>query len=206
MSSGWWLFARARHSLRTVVAITALTCVELLVGSSSHQINGENQTLLIPWVVVLPVVAATFIGVGTRSAVSDLEGTSTRSLAGLRAVHLTVVLGAAVLATAIGSAELVADPGSELSGTAAVRNLITFAGLSLISVALLGSSLAWPLPLTLAIAATTVGSSSGVPHWWALPIRPDSDVLAAVIAAAVLTGGFTLVIAGGTREPPAERD
>lgn len=206
MINGWVLCARARHTFRTLVAVFALGFVEFLVGSSSHLIDSETRTFAIPWAVVLPVATATMIGVGTRSAVGDLEGTAIRSLPGLRVAHLTINLMVASLATAVGSARIVFDPNSQLSGPAALRNLLVFTGLSLISAALLGSSWAWPLPLSLAIASTTVGTAAGAPQWWAVPIRPDGDPLAAALSAAVLAAGVAMVVARGTREPSAEQD
>ena len=206
MSSGWWLLARARHSSRTLVAITALACVEFAVGSSSHEILGENRTLSIPWAVVLPAVAAVVVGVGTRSAVLDLENTTLRSLPGLRAAHLGLLVGVAIVTTAIGSSRLDPRLTSDLSGPGAIRNLAAFTGISLASAALLGSSLAWPVPLALAIAATTVGATGGLPHWWALPIRPDGDAVAGLAAVTLLALGSAAVVVCGTREPSAEAE
>ena len=206
MSSGWWLGARARHSVRAIVAILALAAAEFILGGSAHQIDGENNTLTIPWAVVIPVAAAAVIGVSTRSAARDQEITTARSLPELRALHLGALLALAVAATAVGSFRLVPSFPTDLSGPAAVRNLVAFTGLSLASAALLGSSLAWPVPLTLAIAATTVGASGGTPRWWALPIHPDADPLAAALSVTLLVIGAGLVIRRGPREPAAERD
>lgn len=199
----WWLFARARHTGAVAAGLFLLGAVEYLFGSASLHLLGQNATLSVPWAILTPVAAAATIGVTTRSAATDLEATADRSLPALRVTHLTALIALGLVTTDVGSSTLAGD----LSGPAAVRNFIGFTGLALISAVLLGASLAWPLPLALAIAAVSVGAPAGnPPRAWAWPIHSNDDATPFATALALFVLGAIALAVLGTREPRAEQD
>lgn len=189
------MFARARHTAQTVAALVVLAAVEYLLGSASLHLLGQNTTVAVPWAVLIPTAAAATIGVTTRSAAADLEDTTSRSLPALRAGHLTIVLAVGLATTFISSVGLIGP----ISEPAALRNYLGFTGLALISAYFAGSSLAWPLPVAMAIAAATVGAFNGKPYGWAWPIHANGDP-AAMLTAFISVGlGSLLVMQGGPR-------
>lgn len=196
MTHGWWLFARSRRTLSAVLIITGLGLVERLLGAASLKLSHDNS-LSIPWTVITPAIAATVIGASTRSVMGRLEQRTVRSLAGLRATHLTAMLLIAVIVTTVSSTALAGD----ISAPAALRNLIGFTGLALISATILGGNLAWPLPIGVALATLTAGASQGRPRTWAWPIHHNQDASALLVATLLLVLGGALVISYGTREP-----
>jgi len=202
VTGGWWLLARARHTTRAVAALVVLAVLEAIVGSASLDLLGQNITLAIPWAVIIPVAAAAVIGIGTRSAVGDTEATTTRSLPSLRAAHLAVVAAVGLVTTAVGGSGLTGP----ISGPAALRNYLGFTGLALLSASVVGSSLAWPLPVALAVASTTVGADQGVRHGWAWPIHDNGDPTSFLVAVAILLVRAGLFVLGGDRNPRTERD
>lgn len=199
MNSGWWLLARARRTTSAILIIIMLGLLEWILGSASVKLSHDNS-LSVPWAVIIPIAAATVVGTASRSAVTQLELGTTRSLHTLRAAHLALILAVTIAATALGSAGLAGD----ISAPAAIRNLLGFTGLALLAAALLGANLAWTAPVALGLAALTAGAAGGKPYAWAWPIHYNNDSAAALTAAFLFILGALALVYRGAREPAAE--
>jgi hypothetical protein len=199
MTRDWWLFARARRTQSAIVIVIALGLVQRVLGAASVKLSHDNS-LSVPWAVLVPIVAAAVVGTTSQSAVGQFELATVRSLPALRASHLLAMLLIATASTALGSVALAGD----ISAPAAIRNLLGFTGLALLSAASLGGNLAWAAPVAAGLTTLTVGASQGRPNNWAWPIHTNNDSTALLIAVALCAVGATAVIASGTRERTTE--
>jgi len=196
---GLWLFARTRRTTTAVLVLLGLGLLERIIGQATFRLS-DNNSFSVPWVVVVPLVAATVIGTSTRSMAAQWELTTARHQAAYRAGHAMVLLLLAAGATAWGS-DLLTGP---LTTTAALRNLLGFTGLALLGAVAAGGNLAWTLPVVAGLATLTAGTSQGSPRSWAWPILADNDKGAILAAVALLMIGTAAVTANSPREPAGE--
>ncbi len=142
--------------------------------------------------LLVPLVAACAIGFSARSPFGEEEETASRSLPVARLLHLggLLVCGALLLSLATLTWEL------DHAGLAVGRNLAGLAGLALLTVRLLPSSLSWIGPFAYSVLAVTVNILSDDPPegewtrwiWW--PLQPATDLPPAVVALTLLALGL----------------
>lgn len=197
--SGPWLFVKARRTATAVLVLLGLALVERILGSASLRLS-ENSSLSIPWVVIVPLVAGTVIGLSTRSTAAHWELFSARHQAAYRIAHTVTLCLVGAVSTAWGSNPLIGP----LTTQGALRNLAGFTGLALIAAVAIGGNLAWTLPLAVGLASLTAGTSQGSPRGWAWPIQPDSNTAATLVALILLAVGMAAVTAKSPPEPAGE--
>lgn len=186
---------RARHTGGALLMIGILCVIQKLLGPAALRLNAD-ESLVVPWAVIVPLLMGTIAAMTSGSGAHTLELGTSRSLKKLRATHLCVVLGAGFLATSVGTSDLVGN----LSGPAAIRNFLGFAGLGLVSSSLLGPLLAWPLPMAFGAAALTTGAQQGIVQAWAWPIGDNSSSSAATLALTFAVLGIATMLNLGPKE------
>lgn len=194
------LFARARGLLWAVGGVLLTMAGGLAVGQRAMVLR-YGSGAGIPYAVLLPVVAACLIAGASRSSAHDFERAGGRPLAGYR---LSALSGLEALA-ALGLWWVTRGLPPPVGAVAAIRNLLGLTGLGLMGARVLGGRLAWILPCALVISVVSVASgaktASALLVW---PVRPDDDLIAGVVAVALLVAGAGAVGLGGTREQPGE--
>jgi len=183
---------RAAYCLLLIVACAVALRIAL------HWITGTGTASLeLPLVIEAGVSAA--IGVTTRSPFGESERITGRWLPFLR-------LGTALALTAASIGVLAAGSASAhlFDGTLGMlRDTGGFIGISLLTAALVGGTLAWTGPLAyLAITVPTLTKAWTTPWLWA--DRPPHDRGAAICAAIVFIAGITAITIRGARDPRHE--
>ena len=156
---------------------------------------------LVPMLVVLPVAAACLVGLSARSPFGEVETTTSRPLPLLRFGHLAGLLAYGAVALSF------ATPlwGMDQVDWLLARNLLGFAGLSLLSARVLGSGLSWMPPFAYGSIVLIAGRDiKGEWTRWAWPTQPVEDVPSAFVAGVLLIAGFAIACLTEAREPPRE--
>lgn len=190
-------FLRARSVGTSLAVIAAVSAVSLLAGENLIDLRVGSDAG-VPYATLAPAMSGSLIAASARSGLFRQEQLASRNLWGPRAALLLgMVLWAAAWA-AIAQPTLPNSPGD----IAAVRNVVGFTGLGLIASSIVGGRLAWIAPISMAIAALTLASSSGQSRGAALvrPLTADGNVTAALVALTLFAVGAGVVIAQGTRE------
>lgn len=182
---GYLLHSRSRYGGATAASLLILVAVGRLIGERQFRL-GEGDTLAVPWVVLLPLVAASIIAATTTSSMAVMECGAARSMTFVNTLHLGVVAG-------LGASTCwwVADPlPGPLSAESALRNYAGFLGLALLGTAALGASLNWVLPILIAGVTLVAGSHNGMPVAWAWLIQSDDHVPSLTVAGLLLAVGM----------------
>lgn len=196
-SRSYLSFLRARSVGTSLAVIAAVSAVSLLAGENLIDLR-VGSGAGVPYATLAPAMSGSLIAASARSGLFRQEQLASRNLWGPRAALLLgMVLWAAAWA-AIAQPTLPHSPGD----VAAVRNVVGFTGLGLIASRIVGGRLAWIAPISMAIAALTLASSSGQSRGAALvwPLTADGNVTAALVALTIFAVGAGVVIAQGTRE------
>lgn len=150
------------------------------------------------WLIVAPLLPAVVIAASLRSPFGDTEQTASRSVPLLRAGHLIGLLicgGLALYGTT-------PNPASADLTWGLTRNLIGYTGLALLGSRLLGSGIAWAVPLGYAAVALLLDSGSR--FGW--PSRLEIDRWSVAVALVLFVLGSLAVILRGTRIDPGEAE
>ncbi|MEU7911442.1 hypothetical protein [Microbispora bryophytorum] len=125
-----------------------------------------------------------------HSAMASLEQTATGRLLKAEVVQLAaaLLLGAAL----IGTTTVVA--GSAGGAAEAVRNLMLYAGLALVSGRLFGRSLSWIVPIAGFVVVDFWGSDGNHPHWWAWQFQAYDSRASWVAAGVALVCGVAALL------------
>lgn len=198
MTEGLLLFARARRTWPAIGALCLFSIAGLIVGGRIVPL--PDETLVLPWDVLLPLLSACVISMTTRSPMNDLEATAAHRLWLLRVSHLSVLAVVAGLGTLLACYDLPAP----YSWPSALRNLAMLTGLGLIGARLLGGRLSWIPPITMSLITLTAGSKAGELRIWAVLFFPDHHLAGIAFGALVFAVGVLLLAKGGTREPAGE--
>lgn len=191
----WYLFARSRRAPSTTLALAVLALLEAWLGPASVRLTG-NESISIPWAIVLPCVMASIVGLGTRTPMASLERAAARSMVDTRMTHLAYLLALSAALVAAGSWRIT----GELTWVAGVRNVLGMIGLALITAWLLGGGLAWILPIAFTLTTMFGGASTAGIRGWAWPVLPDADRTSWAVAVGLAVLGTLLVGLGGTAE------
>jgi hypothetical protein len=142
---------------------------------------------------VLVALPGAFLATCTERPAPELEPSGTR----LTVLRLSWLLGWLAAFAAVG---LFATRASVDGLTLSLRNLALTAGLTLLAGQWMPALFAW-LPAAFALGVTFVYGTSdvvGSSRWWALPLKPTSDVPSGLVAAVLLAaGGFLYVTRDG---------
>lgn len=196
--SGLWrpggLFARARRSVPTLVAIVAVAFAVRFVGAVTLH-TGVTQQVILPLALVLPAAAACLLGIAAESPMVPYDALGTGRVTVARAVHVAVLLAVAAAAVALATPALDTGHGP----AAAVRNLAGLAGVTLLAATVAPAIYSW-LPAVLLLGGATFFAGGGaVDVAWSWLRAPDDELGAAWVAVALLGVGFGLFIPAGDR-------
>ena len=186
-----YLFIRSRQTERAVGALLVVGVVAWLWG----RLFGFDEDMLTVGLVMFPLLAAAALGAVTMSPFGELERAASRPLRGKYLMQSGMLL---VIAMA---GFLAATWNWQVDGAAerALRNLLGFAGLSLLAATLCGGRLAWSIPFAYGLGSVALVEDSRH-QGWALPFRPGGDELALAAAVTVLATGLTLIARCGPRD------
>lgn len=186
----------------------AIVCV--LVASAAFVFRSQAVPLPLlrvgmeyekPVVVLAPALIGVVLGSGMHSPLADLELTAARSM---RLVRLVVVLALTLTATLLAVVPLVTG-GQITEIGAALRNALGVLGLTLTTGSVVGYGLAWTIPLAFLGLSMVYGVDVGNdPHPWAWPLAPSDDLIAILVAGALLVLGGVLA-ALREQEPVTQR-
>jgi hypothetical protein len=145
---------------------------------------------------VLPLLPAVVIAAGARSPFGDIERCASHPLEPLRLGQLLAL--ALVAALVLLGASAIVNGGIERE---LLRNLAGYLGLSLLAAWLLGTGIAWAIPMAYATLAFILLPKN--PLAW--PARYPLDARSLAIALSLLALGLLAVTLRGTRDRPEER-
>ena len=196
----------ARLYLRTRLVgrvIASLAGIAALTWWSLDRSRDSMLTCLL--LAMMPVAAATTIGISTRSPFGEAERTVSRSLPVLRFGHLAGMLAvAAVALIAANQAETGAATGHAFAWVL-VRNGAGYAGLALLGARLLGAGLSWVPPVAYGVAGYVAGiAREHKSAWWLWPVQEDTDGSAWSVALVLLVIGLAAAVLWGARDEPGE--
>lgn len=200
-------YVKSRQMMRAAGMLLALGAVTAAWGEHVLQLpnlRASSESILYPVVLIVPAACAIVIGSTTRGWLGDIELTAARPLRAWRLAHAVglCLLAAAILVPA-------SSAGSDGYGaTAAVRNIIGYSGCVFLCAAVLGSDLAWVLPLAYALPAPLLGVNAQQEiAWWAWPLQ-KADVASSWAWALTLAAiGVAVWVQRSSRpSPPAGDD
>ncbi|GAA5060401.1 hypothetical protein HNP84_004908 [Thermocatellispora tengchongensis] len=132
---------------------------------------------------------AVLVAVSLHSSMASLEQAATAVLRRAELVHLAFLT---VLSCTLFAAATYAGGSHVTAGTLAeaVRNVLLFLGLGLISARLFGRALAWGLPLADFVVVGYWGAhGGGVPRWWAWQFHSYASSIAWIGTLIMLAAG-----------------
>lgn len=174
---GALLFWRSRHISGALAALTSCNLIGLAFVNARIERAGSEAG--IPWVLFLPLLSASLIGLSLASSTVDLDRAAFRRLHWYRLAQiLTLGVPAIILVAAVGS-QLSDSPSGAYS---AARNLFGLTGLALISGRLLGERLSWMPPMLWCMASAALGDPRSTLPAWDWLVRPDENYQASLIA------------------------
>ncbi|MFD5552213.1 hypothetical protein ACFWIA_00035 [Streptomyces sp. NPDC127068] len=181
-------------------ALTGLVVALLVSVQAGRQVSLPQLRHLtdfsVPLAAVVPVAHAVVLASTVHSPMADLEHSAAQPMRRWRAVHMTAVLGYAVLLAVL---PMAAGAGADVT-VAAVRNVAGYLGLAMLGARLLGSGLAWVPPL--AVLGPTLFLGVGWDNTvepWAWTLHGPWGTGAAVTAAALYAAGLLAVATAGPR-------
>ncbi len=181
------LYARGHRVATCMAAVVGLSAIAGVWGSVNVSMPTADPAggAPVPIWVYLPMPIAALVVAGLHSEMLAVEETASESLRHARAMHVVVVLVFAMLC--LGGALLVT--GQPLTAAGAVRNLLFWTGLALISARLWRWSLAWVLPLAALFPFDWFGLEAAGAKPWAWPMLSPDSRTSWVAAAICLTAG-----------------
>lgn len=203
-----YLFLRSRRAGWTAVylaGITAFVAVLRWVLAQTGSGQGDPLTAsgmpIVPMRVFVPMAAALIIGVATHGPFGEVERSASRPLPPIRLGYFLGLLlwGAATLALLAMTWE-----GDTLQ--VFLRNMAGFAGLGFLTAPVTGGRLSWAVPFTYGILAFWIGVLSTPVQWWAWPMQPVDNNLAAGIAVGLLAVGLAVASIFGARDTAGEAE
>lgn len=182
------LYLRCRRPLGVVAILVTSAVVAGAWGTldvALPSVSGDGSISMPLWVLI-PIPAGAAIAAGLATDMSDFEMAAPRTSRMLSICYLacTLLIAAGFQAAGLflGAAESAVAP--------AIRNLVFWTGLALISGRLLGRRLAWVFPLAALFPFDWFGfdTTTNQPRWWALPILPSDGASWFAAAVTMLVG------------------
>ena len=199
------LYLRARRTGHVLVALCAVAVLGWLWTDTMLAVPllRSNNRVFIPVLCFIPLLAAIVLGAAAYSPFGEVERIASLPLPTLRLAHLAALLAWALAALTVAAVEWQHAWAQALLA----RNLAGFAGLAFLGATLLGSRVAWLVPLAFGLVAYRLGAiAPGQFTWWAWPLQPVSHGGAAALALGLLAGGLAAVALLGGRDCPGEVD
>ncbi len=164
-----------------------------LLQSSAYEIPGRViDEILTVAALVVPLLAASAIGVSARSPFGEEEAIASRSMPAVRVCHLGGLLVCGIVMLRIAALSWDLDD----AGWILTRNLSGLTGLTLITARVLGSGLSWVGPFAYGALCIAVNILSDHPpkgewtRWVYWPLQPAADASSIAVAAVLLTIGI----------------
>ena len=197
------LFLRARSAGVTVAVLLAVALINAVLGSVSFT-AGQQRPTPVPLALITPVIMSMAMTILTASRAPVPDALAARSM--IRPVLVLDGLLIAVAATllAISTPD---DLAGEVSGSAAVRNLLGATGLAWLALSFLPVVAAWAPAFVLTLAAGTVGQQpTGLTGTWSWLLAGAGDPDAWSTALLLLVAGLVArhvphADLGGLRRP-----
>ena len=185
------LFARSRQVGPAGAGLASICLCTWLWGKWL----GIDDGALLAVLIISPLSAGAVLGGVTDSPFGEVEQIASRSLVGLRTIHVSGLLAfvAAGLVAATWSWDM--NGASEL----ALRNLAAFTGLSLLAALVVGGRLAWIVPVVYGLGSYALIDTGSIASWL-LPSTPAGTYRATATAIAVLLAGITLIALRGAHD------
>ncbi len=188
------LFLRT-HRVPAIVGVMGAGAVAVaLTQYVEYGLSSADGEVTTPLVTLMPAVVGTAVAMATGAAAPSMgcvAGTRlARATRGL-VVALTVV-GVAMIATAVALAAAVRDePVPAPVVMVLCRSMLGWAGLALVSAAVLRPPYAWVLPALSVVLVTLLGyDSAGAAHPWNVASAPAASVTTLGWAVGLLLVGF----------------
>ncbi|MEV6985748.1 hypothetical protein AB0M95_31435 [Sphaerisporangium sp. NPDC051017] len=164
-----WRYARAHHLVQLLAGYGVATVVAWWTGGGEFVLPAANSR---GWsqmasTSLTPIPFAVLAAGSLHSSMASLERAAGARLIRAELLHLATAL--VVAAGLVGGAT--AASGSVTASAEAVRNLVLYAGLALVSGRVFGRPLSWILPLAGFVVAAFWGADGSGPHWWAWPYQ-----------------------------------
>jgi hypothetical protein len=165
-----------------------LAAVEALTGSWAVSLPAAHGAVTVPFRRELPIATAALIAGSLNSAMRSLAETGARTLRRFELVHLLAVAVVGIVLTGI--TEWAMSSPSE--AWLAIRALLIWAGLAVVSGRVLGWLMSWLLPVATVFPLIYYGQDSvGDDGWWNWTAKP------AEYAPCWLLAATSVVVAAG---------
>ncbi|MFG1720103.1 hypothetical protein ACGFLT_04690 [Micromonospora chalcea] len=191
-------YLRSRRARSTSFVLALIGLLAAVWGALEMSVPTATATgsVAMPVWVVLPIPAAAAIAAGIWSEMDMLEAGASRQL--WRFDLTALVAGMLVAAVFLGLGLVVGGVGRAVPD--ALRNLVFWTGVALVSAALFGRRLAWALPLAAFFPYDWFGFSyhTNEPKAWATPMLHLS-VETALISVGVFAAGAALATSPSAR-------
>ncbi|MFF8386768.1 hypothetical protein [Streptomyces kanasensis] len=191
-------YCRSRNVPRAALVSLGVAVVAAVYAGSQVSLPDLRHLVdySVPLAAVVPVVHAVVLATTLYSPMADLEETAAQPMRLLRTAHMAATLLYAALLAAL---PLVAGASAGMTG-AAVRNVVGYLGLAMLSARFFGSGLAWLLPLGMFGPTLLLGVGwDNTPETWAWSIHGPASGSAAVIAAVLGAAGLVAAATGSPR-------
>ncbi|MCM3887595.1 hypothetical protein [Frankia sp. R82] len=180
-------YGRTHHAAGYLAGLVVLATADVLFGS--RELVLPLADVPIAYRHEIPVAYAVLPAATLHSPMADFEQGATGRYQHVRRVHLILV----VVLTAAAQLGVEAASDSWPAGVAALRSVLIWAGVALLSARLLGITLSWVLPLVSILPLTFLQQNAdGTDRWWDWTRQPPGALGCWLIAAASLTLGLML--------------
>jgi hypothetical protein len=186
-------YALSHHLPAVLIATVGLSGGAAAWGSMTISLPSGNEAGVgsVPLWVYLPIPIAAMVSGSIRSSMDQFEETAAGILARVKVVH--AICGLVISVAILGGCMAASGPAG--IAAAAVRNLIFWTGLALVSGRVFGWSLSWVLPTFAAFPFDWFGLEVAGPQSWAWPMQPASDSASWLATIVVLVTGVAFLIA-----------
>ncbi|EFE74141.1 hypothetical protein K7395_26760 [Streptomyces filamentosus] len=176
-------YARVHRAVAILAGTSAVALLSAFFGGveiSLPSIGSGGVTTGVPFRRELPVLSAVFLAAALGGAMATHEEMATSAMHRYRRKYCMVLtLTVCVFSFGVEALAVGAEPGAIF-----VRSLLTWLGLALLSVRLLGNQLSWALPLASAFLLIWY------PHeWWDWTSNSVTDLFSWAVAMSALAVG-----------------
>lgn len=194
------LYCRSRRLAVSVLLLAAVAVTALLLNGALVKVGYSSDQNTPVTLILLPAVCAVILSATAHGSMQPWDGLGGPVIRRARLAHTGLAsLGAALAAWALLPTDILDDRG----GAAVARNVLALCGLALLAVRVIGSSLAWCVPLLLAVVTLTLGIEPQVSWLWSWLLAANADMGAGVTAAALwLTSMVVFAQQGERRSTP----
>ncbi|MCK9897959.1 hypothetical protein [Frankia sp. AgB32] len=180
-------YGRTHHAASYLAGLAVLVLADFLLGSRALVLPLSDAT--IAFRAEIPAAYAVLAAATLHSPMADFEQCASRRYQHTRAAHIAVVLALTAATELVAEAAAASWP----AGIVALRSVLVWAGIALVSGRLLGMTLSWVLPLASILPLTYFQQNSdGTDRWWDWVKQPPGDLACWLIATVSLALGVLL--------------